>query len=125
MFKLVDALAQSLDASSLRHQVLSDNLANTNTPDFRRSDVEFSQVFNNVKLSMAKTDARHLEHRKFNSKISIVQDESTIMRNDGNNVDPDREMIFLLENQIYYQTMTDMLNRNLGLLRSVISEGGR
>lgn len=126
MFKMVNMMNQVLDASSLRHQVLSNNLANVNTPDFQRSDVEFNQVYRKAKLAVTKTHDGHLSSRATTrSNFSIVQDDSTILRNDGNNVDPDREMVYLLENQIHYQTMTDMVNRNLGLLRSVISEGRR
>ena len=33
----------------------------------------------------------------------MVQDNTTAMRNDGNNVDPDREMALVAENQLYYQ----------------------
>ncbi|MGB4265489.1 MAG: flagellar basal body protein, partial [Limnochordia bacterium] len=42
MFRLVDLVTQGLDAASLRHKILSNNLANVNTPGFRRSDVDFS-----------------------------------------------------------------------------------
>lgn len=126
MFKLVDIITKGLDSASLRHKVLSNNLANANTPQFRRSDVDFSAVFlGSGKLPLKSTHNKHVTNsiRSRYSRSVVVQDKSTSMRNDGNNVDIDREMVLVLENQMHYQAMTDTVNRNLSLLRSVIGEG--
>jgi flagellar basal-body rod protein FlgB len=45
------------------------------------------------------------------------------MRNDGNNVDPDREMALVAENQLYYQALVEAVSRKLRSLRSAITEG--
>jgi flagellar basal-body rod protein FlgB len=47
------------------------------------------------------------------------------MRNDGNNVDLERERVYLMENQLYYDSLIDAVSRKLGQLRSVIGEGRR
>lgn len=131
MFKTVDKLSIGLDKASLRHNVLSSNLANVNTPGFKRSDVVssekfFSQLQKAGHFSLAKTNSRHLPARtRISQQFTVAKDWSTTMRNDGNNVDPDRERILLLANQIYYDTLADAVNRKLGQLRSVIAEGRR
>lgn len=127
MFKLVDIITQGLDATSLRHKILSNNLANANTPQFRRSDIDFSSVYAEVnQIPMKSTHESHITTGiRISDNIPIVQDNSTSMRNDGSNVDVEREMIFLLENQLHYQAMTEVISRNLSLLRSVIGEGRR
>ncbi|HHT69140.1 MAG TPA: flagellar basal body rod protein FlgB [Firmicutes bacterium] len=132
MFKLVDKLGTGLSKASLRHNVISNNLANYNTPGFKRSDVtmdtRFSRELTRVQNPrLSRTNVRHLPgtSRKGTAPFSVVQDNSTTMRNDGNNVDPDREQVLLLENQLYYESLTDAVSRKLGQLRSVIAEGRR
>lgn len=130
MFKLVDKLGSGLGKATLRHNVLSNNLANSNTPGFKRSDVVVDTRFSreltrlqNPRLS--RTSARHLPGTTTTGAqpFSVVQDNSTTMRNDGNNVDPDREQVLLLENQLYYESLTDAVSRKLGQIRTVIGEG--
>jgi len=132
VFKLVDKLATGLGKASLRHTVLSNNMANVNTPGFKRSDVtmdaSFAREFKKVQHhGLTRTNSRHLagSTRTSTFPYSIVQDNSTTMRNDGNNVDPDREQVLLLENQLYYESLTDAVSRKLSQLRTVIGEGRR
>lgn len=134
MFKTVNKLGVGLDKSSVRHSVLSNNLANFNTPGFKRSDIQsqarFSHELQRARSHhLALSDPRHLTGRAAMgdraAQFSVVQDLSTTMRNDGNNVDPDRERVLLLENQIYYESLIDAVTRKLGQLRSVIAEGRR
>ncbi|HBN96230.1 MAG TPA: flagellar basal body rod protein FlgB [Firmicutes bacterium] len=132
MFKLVDKLGTGLSKASLRHTVLSNNMANYNTPGFKRSDVtmdtSFSRELSRVQNpSLSRTNVRHLQGsaRTGVQPFSVVQDNSTTMRNDGNNVDPDREQVLLQENQLYYESLTDAVSRKLAQLRTVIGEGRR
>ncbi len=130
MFKTVDQLQKALGAAAQRHVVLSNNLANANTPGFKRSDVVITSTFAEEYRSRlrrpgaARTHPKHLEFRR-NTGVSwrVVQDNSTTMRNDGNNVDPDREMALVAENQLYYQALVEAVNRKLRSLRSAITEG--
>lgn len=132
MFKLVNKLGLGLDKSTLRHTVLSNNLANFNTPGFKRSDVQNTDNFS-TQLSRAygsrlnRTDSRHLPGtvQGKSEQFSVIQDRTSMMRNDGNNVDPDRERVLLTENQLYYDSLIDAISRKLGQLRTVIGEGRR
>lgn len=131
MFKVVDRLGTGLSKASLRQTVLSNNLANFNTPGFKRSDVQMQTGFSGALArvqnpQLLRTNTRHLpgEFRPKQS-FSVVQDHSNTMRNDGNNVDPDREKVLLLENQLYYESLIDAVSRKLGQIRSVIGEGRR
>ncbi len=127
MFKLVDLLTQGLDGTALRHRVLSNNLANANTPQFQRSDVDFSHIFaKTASLPMNVTHENHINfnQQRYRNNIQVIQDDTTTIRNDGNNVDVEREMVMLMENQLHYQAMTDVLSRNISMLRLVIGERG-
>lgn len=125
MFKFVDRMTKGLDAAALRHKVLSNNLANVNTPSFRRSDVDFGSIFSqSATLAMTTTHKGHISRSsRHGSQVRIIQDTATSMRNDGNNVDLDREIVMILANQLHYQAMTEMISRNLSQLRAVIGEG--
>ncbi|NLJ80023.1 MAG: flagellar basal body rod protein FlgB [Firmicutes bacterium] len=131
MFKTINKLGLGLDKAALRHTVLSDNLANANTPGFKRSDLVGQNRFTAelskaADLGLMSTDKRHLTGASFQSqRFSVVRDGSSAMRNDGNNVDPDRERVLLLENQLYYEALIDAVSRKLGQLRSAIVEGRR
>lgn len=132
MFKLVNKLNSGLSRATIQQNVLSNNLANFNTPGFKRSDVvanpTFSKELNKTQQSkLSRTNARHLSGTSapMDQPFSIVQDRTSTMRNDGNNVDPDRERVLLLENQLYYDSLIDAVSRKLGQLRSVIGEGRR
>lgn len=132
MFKIVNRLGIGLDKASLRHEVLSNNLSNFNTPGFKRSDVQvnggFTSEFNKVSASeLRRTNQRHLGGVSAapNQPFSVVQDQSHSMRNDGNNVDPEREKVLLMENQLYYDSLIEAVARKLGQVRSVIGEGRR
>ncbi len=132
MFKTVNKLSLGLNKASLRHNVLSDNLANVNTPGFKRSDVQshslFAQQLSQMRTTgLKRTNARHLAaaSSRTGQPFSVVTDYTSAMRNDGNNVDMERERVYLLENQLYYDSLIDAVNRKLSQVRSVIGEGRR
>jgi len=130
VFRTVDELQRALTAASQRHAVLSNNLANANTPGFKRSDVVIATSFAEEfgarvsRPSVRRTHPKHLQSRRQEGvSWRVVQDNSTTMRNDGNNVDPDREMALVAENQLYYQALVEAVSRKLRSLRSAITEG--
>lgn len=131
MFKLVDQLGVGLSKASLRQTVLSNNLANANTPGFKRSDVvdnaSFSSELTRAQRPLRRTHSRHLPglSSRTEGAFAVVQDNSTTMRTDGNNVDVERERVLLLENQLYYESLIDAVSRKLTSLKSVIGEGRR
>ncbi|MGE5577766.1 MAG: flagellar basal body rod protein FlgB [Syntrophothermus sp.] len=128
-------LRKGLDATALRHEVISNNLANVDTPRFKRSEVRFEDALRAAmapepeRLPMKITDPGHLEPKKRPSfaevQPEVVQIKETTGRLDGNNVDIDAEMARLAENTILYNTMTQLVSRRLGMLRSAINEGRR
>lgn len=126
---VLSALEKGLDTSSLRQRVISDNVANVDTPNFKRSDVDFQAVLgavigenvgNGVDLPLKVTDPQHLTRTTNNTQKAIVTDQNSIYRNDGNNVDIDREMANVAENGIYYNSVTQTITSQLGLLRMAI-----
>ena len=123
---VVNVLQKGLDASSMRQQVLSNNVANIDTPNFKRSDVDFQAVLGAAlgekgeALAMKLTSPKHISGLADGGGSGVVMDQSTSLRNDGNNVDVDREMTNVAENGLYYNSLTRAISSQLGLLRMVI-----
>ena len=127
-------LPRALTAASMRQEVVSNNLANVNTPNFRRSTVEFEDVLAREiygekapegELQMVRTHDKHLPFKPFNvhAAPTVAEDNSTIMRVDDNNVDVDIEMATLAKNQIYYNALANQLGGYVSKMRNAITSG--
>jgi flagellar basal-body rod protein FlgB len=128
----INLMERSLDAASLRQKVLSNNIANIDTVNFKRSDVSFADKLQDVlsgnTLVGRTTDPRHIQIGAADpSEVqpSVYTETNTSLRNDGNNVDIDSEMSNLASNQILYDAVTQQLNMTFGIMRYAISEGKR
>jgi len=123
---VLNVLQKGLEASSMRQQVLSNNVANIDTPNFKRSDVDFQAVLGAVlgeksgNLSMKLTSPKHISGLADGNGSGLVTDQTTSLRNDGNNVDVDHEMSNVAENGLYYNSLTRAISSQLSLLRMVI-----
>lgn len=116
---VTELLIRAMDASALRQKVIANNVANANTPGFKRSVVTFEE---HVKEVMERRTI-HTSPQALNPKI--VADRSTSMRDDGNNVDIDQEMVLMSANGIKYQALTQQLGDRFSMMRYVINEGRR
>lgn len=123
---VLNVLQKGLEASGTRQKVLANNVANIDTPYFKRSDVDFQAVLgaalgkNGGALAMKLTSSRHVPGVGEGDGSGIVTDQTTTLRNDGNNVDVDREMTNVAENGLYYNSLTRTISSQIGLLRMVI-----
>jgi len=120
--KQIDILRMSMDAASFRHGVISDNIANSDTPNFKRSDVNFASELKRAldsekatSIPALLTDPRHIAFsasrpRDYRDvKPERVWDYLTTAKNNGNNVDIEQESMNLLENQLLYTTLANVL----------------
>ncbi|SHM10349.1 flagellar basal-body rod protein FlgB [Caldanaerovirga acetigignens] len=133
IFEMPDLLKKYMDVKWLRHEVLANNIANVDTPNFKRSDVIFEDLLKNYlkenssKLPLSTTNEKHIQNiwsvRDVKPKI-IIQNDRTL-RNDGNNVDIDKEMVDLARNALSYNILAEQVQREFSLLRSAITEGRR
>jgi flagellar basal-body rod protein FlgB len=128
-------MQKSLDSVAIRHQNIANNLANIDTPGFKRVEVSFQDQLKTVldqntePCLLWRTHPKHLpvnevpDLRNFKPQVKTVTE--TIGRNDGNNVDLEMETAKLAENQLLYQALTDLTARHLSGLKTAISEGKR
>ena len=119
-------LENALSASALRHKVISNNIANVNTPGYKRADVSFDDILAETMKGpeVSRTDQRHFGGRSANTfSPYIANDSSTTMRADGNNVDIEIEMDNLAKNNIYYDAVAQTLRKYYSNIMSAIKEG--
>lgn len=132
--KTQDLLERGLNNSMVKRKVISDNIANADVPNFKRSEVTFEanlkKAIESEKTEAEKavptkiTDDRHFEfskpmdYKEVKSKINI--DYLTTMRADGNNVDVEKEVVQASQNQMQYSIMAERLNQNFRLLNVVM-----
>ena len=124
-----DLLRSALNALALRQRTLANNVANADTPGFKSSDVRFEQLLSQAMqgqakaVSPARTHAQHLGgSARGPVEGELVTSQNTPLRNDGNNVDIDQQMVRLAETAITYSALTQLAASRLALLKSVISE---
>lgn len=125
----LNSLSKALDAYSMRNEVISNNIANSNTPNYKRKYVKFeeylSKAENKYSLKGAKTNSRHIDiPTKKGGFATIAVDNSVSSREDGNNVNVDVEEVDNVKNYINYSMIADGMS---GYFRSLISgiTGGR
>lgn len=114
-------LEKSLDACWLREEVISQNIANFDTPGYKRKTVTFEEY---LAEALDTKDRKNINVNNIDIKVS--EDHSNLsMRIDGNNVDIDTEMSSLVKNSIRYNVLIQSLNAGFSRFKSVISEGRR
>ncbi len=124
-----NVIQKSLDAAWSRNEIISQNIANVDTPGYKRKDVAFEEYLINSKKRITgnRTDVRHIPISPSDIdsvEPTVTQDYSKLsMRIDGNNVDIDTEMADLAKNSIKFNALTQMLNGSFSKIKSVISEG--
>ncbi|MBP1961117.1 flagellar basal body rod protein FlgB [Paenibacillus aceris] len=124
-------MERSLDASTLRQKVVANNVANVDTPYFKRSDVLFEDLLQGEMNSSTpsiegyRTNPKHFFIGKSTTlpNSEIKTDESTAINNNMNNVDMDYEMSLMAKNQLKYNTMIQQMNSEFKKMRTVL--GGK
>lgn len=122
----INMLTQALDLGTARVQAISNNLANVNTPGYKRHDATFAALLDSASsagdVTEADSDPRHMTLDDINSADSptITTQTSGEMRLDGNNVDIDAETSRLAAAEIYYQGAAQLLSGQFAGLKYVI-----
>lgn len=126
---IIISLQKGLDAGAMRQRVIANNIANVNTPNFKKCTVAFESLLNKAlrqeSIAMITTNPRHFGVTPLLNELQpeVNLNETTSMRTDGNNVDIDEEMTNLAANGIQYQVMGRELSEQYSLLRYVITGG--
>ncbi|MBT2665815.1 flagellar basal body rod protein FlgB [Bacillus sp. ISL-4] len=121
------SLENALNYSNVKQKVISQNIANSDTPNYKAKEVNKTQSFKaelESSLESYRTDERHFTFRSEGSPASqIVMQKNVRYNNNGNSVDVDKEMTELAAIQIYYNAVTDRLSGKFQSLQNVIRGG--
>lgn len=124
-FGYVDVLKTAADASWLREEVLTNNIANVDTPNYKRQDVEFTTYLKSA-LEQAGTPASTLTQKVNEANLSGITTrtytENTTLsyRMDDNNVDLSTENAELAAEQINYNALIDSMNNEFTRMKAVL-----
>ncbi|HOQ08708.1 MAG TPA: flagellar basal body rod protein FlgB [Syntrophomonadaceae bacterium] len=122
-------LSYAMDGAALRNRVIADNIANVDTPNFKRSEVLFEDQLRQLLQEPRKTtplkvtNPRHIQVARKPASFSpeIYQVDDLSYRNDKNNVDIDTEIAKMSKNSIYYDALSTSLTQEIRLLRLAIT----
>ncbi len=126
IYNYVNILDKAADASSFRNELISNNIANVSTPNYKRKDLNFENILQAelggeknlwTAVKNANMDLETLDPQVYTDNANLSY------RLDGNNVDINTEEAYLAENQIKYQTLIDLMNQEFGRYKSAMSNG--
>lgn len=125
VYDYINVLGKTADASWQRNEILADNIANVDTPGYKRKDIDFesqlSRALGNFNYESVDDKVRHINKNKSELKARVYTDAANFSyRLDGNNVDIDTENVELAANQIKYEGLMTSLNQEFQNLKAVI-----
>lgn len=116
-------MEKSMDALWQRNRVILDNISNATTPGYKRKEVKFESLLDNVLKISAASSRGEILNRISAIEPEVVRDLQTTINVDGNNVDSDKEFTELYRATEQYQYMERLLNDSYARLRYAITEG--
>ena len=125
-FGYINLIDNTADASWQRETLIMNNIANNDTPGYKRQDIEFESVLRRELINTHETsleravnklddDGNHVDG------IEYTDYENYSYRLDGNNVDMDTENVELASEQIRYQALMTSINNEVSRFKSVLS----
>ncbi len=134
-FKLLDnkafaVLKNSLEISTVRHNMISSNIANVDTTGYKPQDIDFKKTLdaelNNKSGKLFQTNEKHYAQSSLSGYILTEENEDDMAdKYHLDSVDIDKEMKNLSENNIKFRMSVEMLLRKISMLKQAIIEGGK
>ncbi len=123
VYDYINVLDKAADASYLRNQMIANNLANMDTPRYKRQEVAFAA---NLEEALKHSRYKSLDEKVSNIRMSrlrphVYTDASNFSyRLDGNNVDVDTENTYMAENNVLYNGLTQSVSAEFRNLSAVM-----
>lgn len=122
-FDYINVLDRAADAAWQRNEAISNNIANVDTPGYKRQDVAFESV---LQQALGNNRYESMDEKVANVNLSRLRGRAYVdyanysYRLDGNNVDIENENVMLAENQLKYQGLISSINQEFTNLKSVM-----
>lgn len=112
-------LEKLIDASAIRHKAIANNIANVNTPGYKRLDINFESELKAALRGNGITDVSSVK-----PKIVVAKKtENTALRKDGNNVNVEEEVSMLVKNTLSYNVYVQLMSKKFAALKLAIGGG--
>ena len=122
-YDYINVLDKAADASWIRNEAISNNIANADTPGYKRQDVSFESelqsALKNSKYQTMDSKVTNLNTDRLSAR-TYTDYASFSYRLDGNNVDIDTENVSLASNQIKYNALIQSMTQEFANLQSVM-----
>ena len=109
-------LERLLDYSAIKQKVIGQNIANAETQNYKRREVEFKDLLDKGMMNISKNS-------NSGSEFNVIVDEDSAVISDGNNVDVNKEMSDMAQNSIMFKFAAKKLNSYYQSLQGVIRGG--
>ena len=122
-FDYINVLDRAADAAWQRNEAISNNIANVDTPGYKRQDVAFESV---LQQALGNNRYESMDDKVANVNLSRLRGRAYVdyanysYRLDGNNVDIENENAMLAENQLKYQGLISSINQEFTNLKTVM-----
>lgn len=122
-FDYINVLNRAADAAWQRNEAISNNIANVDTPGYKRQDVAFESV---LQQALGNNRYQSMDDKVANVNLSRLRGRAYVdyanysYRLDGNNVDIENENLMLAENQLKYQGLISSINQEFTNLQTVM-----
>lgn len=123
-------IERALDVVAERQRVSAHNIANVDTPGYKRLSIDFESALKAAHARTDRLDVKVTHPRHFRtgagqveSDIAVSRAWDSVMRNDGNNVDIEAEMAQLAKDEVLYNALVEQVRRRYAMLRDAITEG--
>ena len=119
----INVLNRAADAAWQRNEAISNNIANVDTPGYKRQDVAFESV---LQKALGNNRYESMDEKVSNINLSRLRGRAYVdyanysYRLDGNNVDIENENVMLAENQLKYQGLISSINQEFTNLQTVM-----
>ncbi len=110
-----ESLSRALDLRSENQTIIAANIANADTPGYQAQELTFEKAMHKA-----------LESGDEVSRVKgqIHNQINDVVREDGNTVDRDSEMVSMAQNQLLFDAAADLVKKKLAMLKYAISDGG-
>jgi flagellar basal-body rod protein FlgB len=115
IIRLIEA---GIKAEGLRQKAITNNIANIQTPGYRRVDVKFEEI-----LAKSLDSSGSVDVDKLNPEL--YQPKKTPIKSNGNDVSMESEIGEMIKNSLRHQTFIRLLNKRYRQIEMAISVGGR
>ena len=127
--KTLQSLAMAMKFREMRQELISSNVANANTPGYKAQKLDFEDALARAldvdgQMQMNTSDGKHYDvgNGGFNNlEPEVYDDPNGVVSENGNTVDVEAEMSRMAENKLMYDSIVQLMNKKIGLMKYTIN----